>query len=234
MFSFLKKKKKKFYADGIGVKGRTLDFLKEEKFTNAWQYAQQHALFGWGVVPDIRWRAHIALWAAQHGLDIEGDFVECGVFTGLLSLTICHYLDFAKIDKKFYLYDSWNGMPDDNKHQYNQGFFTKKRLYEKACDAFAPYPNCHLIKGFVPQTLYDKCPEKIAYLSMDLNHAESEKAAIEFMWTRLSHGALIVIDDYALYGYEDQKLMWDQFADKHQHHIVTLPTGQELLIKKAI
>jgi O-methyltransferase len=53
-------------------------------------------------VPDIRWRAHVAIWAAANGLNIEGAFVECGVHTGLLSLAICHYLGFNQLNKKFF------------------------------------------------------------------------------------------------------------------------------------
>lgn len=37
---------------------------------------------------DIRCRAHIVSWAANQTLNIPGDFVECGVWYGILSKKI--------------------------------------------------------------------------------------------------------------------------------------------------
>src|SRR5476649_1558769 len=98
-----------YMADYLGTRHKSLKFLESPPFKNAWGIASQIGEIGWKEgVPDIRWRTHIAIWAAQNALRIEGDFVECGVHTGLLSLSICEYLKFGSLtDRKFWLFDTW-------------------------------------------------------------------------------------------------------------------------------
>ena len=104
-----------YAADCLAVSMRQIGFLNDERFVWAWEQAAEANRGGWGSdePPDIRWHAHFACWAATHGLNLEGDFVECGVHTGLLSLTICHYLDFPNVPKNFYLFDTFEGIPRD-------------------------------------------------------------------------------------------------------------------------
>jgi hypothetical protein len=104
-----------YRGDGLGVKGKSVSFMAEKKFSDAWEnLTKEIAVFSGQSVPDVRWRGHIALWAASHALQHEGDFVECGVFTGILSGLICRYFDFEKIDRSFWLFDTWDGIPVEN------------------------------------------------------------------------------------------------------------------------
>ncbi len=59
----------------------------------------------------LLWRLHVLAWAASHAIHIPGDFVECGVLHGFASAVVCNYLDFAKLPKTFYLYDTFAGLP---------------------------------------------------------------------------------------------------------------------------
>ena len=71
-----------YKGDGVGVRGKNLGFMDDEKFASAWDKMVQgdhgdHRSNKWfnGRVPDIRWRAHLNCWAAQTALELEGDFV---------------------------------------------------------------------------------------------------------------------------------------------------------------
>jgi O-methyltransferase len=228
-----------FYSDGLGVRGKNLSFLDEPAFAAAWAESRRLSAEGWGGnAPDIRWRAHVACWAAKHALSIEGDFVECGVHTGLLSRTICRHLDFGRLDRRFWLFDTWSGIPTDgaapdeaveanrlNKRVYN---FDAYPLAERN---FAPYPNVRLVRGMLPGSLASADLGAVAYLSMDLNNAAAEKAAIEALWPRLSKGAMVLLDDYAFVAYKAQHAMWNAFAASVGSAILTLPTGQGLMIR---
>lgn len=227
-----------YKADCLAVRNKSLDFLTEPNFVRAWDSSQKTASHGWEKLPDIRWRTHIAIWAAQHGLNLEGDFVECGVYTGILSLAICEYTQFQNVNKKFYLYDLWDSIPLESVNQneretvkkHNDSLYSNHNVFESTREAFSSFPNCHLIKGFLPETL-SVCPEKIAYLSIDLNNAPAEKACIEKLWPKLTSGALVVLDDYGWNGHEEQRHMWDAFTRQQNVSIATLPTGQGLIIK---
>jgi O-methyltransferase len=248
MFDWLRPMILDHYADKIGVVGKNLSFLNEPRFMEAWKRARELSQDGYSQVPDVRWRAHICCWAAMHGLGLEGDFVECGVNTGLFSTTVASYLTFDRQPKSFYLFDTFAGVPDrievwDVTDKIRESIPTvdavspKKGgskyfdVFEIAKRNFAPYPNIHLVRGVLPGTLSALNGRKVAYLSVDLNNAPSEKAVIERLWSQITPGAMIVIDDYAWKGYELQHQMWDTFAAEKSEIIATLPTGQGLLIR---
>lgn len=63
---------------------------------------------------DLRYRLHTCIWAGVHASKLEGDFVECGVNLGGLSTGVCEYLDFNKLDKDFYLFDTYEGIPESH------------------------------------------------------------------------------------------------------------------------
>jgi O-methyltransferase len=224
--------------DGVLTYGKNLGFLDEPRFQAAWQKTVAANSEGWPKgVPDVRWRLHISMWAARQASQLDGDFVECGVHTGLLSVAICHDLDFASLPRKFYLFDTFNGIPlealaDSEKERVvasNAAFY--RDVFAVASRNFAPYPNAQLVQGSLPGTLDTVTLQKIAYLSVDLNNAAAERAVIERLWDKLVPGAIVLIDDYAWETCEDQYAMWNSFAADQGLAIATLPTGQGLLLK---
>jgi hypothetical protein len=50
-----------------------------------------------------------AAWSVR---EKEGDFVECGVNRGGLSRAVIHYVDFEKLNKRFWLLDTYEGLVD--------------------------------------------------------------------------------------------------------------------------
>ncbi len=224
--------------DGMVIQGRNLAFLDEPNFASAWELARIANAEGWpGGAPDVRWRARIALWAAEIGMKLDGDFVECGVHTGLFSLTICHALKFGQTKKNFYLFDTFNGIPlvglegqelsrakDSNRDFYHNVFPIAQRN-------FAPFPNAHLIQGALPLSLSTAPLGQIAYLSIDLNNAPSELQVIEKLWDKVVPGAVILIDDYIWKTHEPQYKMWNEFTLSKAVAIAPLPTGQGLIVK---
>jgi len=163
--------------------------------------------------------------------------VECGVNTGILSLAVSDYYRFAECDRTFYLFDTFNGIPEEQmppeerekKLLENELFYPD--CYEQAKANFAPYPNMKLIRGRVPDTLEGAKIDRVAYLSIDMNVAEAELAAIEYFWDKLVPGAPVVLDDYGWSAYASQKHVLDKFAAGVGSSILTLPTGQGLMFK---
>jgi O-methyltransferase len=224
--------------DGIVVPGRHKQFLNEPRFVAAWENAVNGNAAGWPAgVPDIRWRAHICVRAAQQALMAQGDFVECGVHTGLLSMTVCHYLDFARLDRTFWLFDTFNGIPleaisgRERDHAINHNRALYFDCFDIAQRNFLPWPNARLVRGALPTTLEVIADRPIAYLSIDLNSATYEMQVIERLWPQITPGGAIVLDDYGFDGYEAQYEAWNTFASRVGHPIFYLPTGQGLLVK---
>ncbi len=235
-----------YKADALGTRGKSLKWREDPRFKDAWKTAEDGARLGWtdGAVPDVRWRVHVALWAASVGLRLEGDFVECGVHTGILTSAICDYHDWKAQSRNFWLFDTWGGIPTDGSltpseremavaHNANM-YHVDPNLFDNVRYAFARHraDNIHFVRGILPGTLkmIEKV-DKIAYLSIDLNYAAVEKACIEALWDRLVPGAIVLIDDYGWAAHRDQTDMWDAFAAAKDRMIMTLPTGQGVLVK---
>lgn len=88
-----------------------------------------------------------------------------------------------------------------------------------------------LIRGIVPDTLPMVSAEKVCYLSLDMNCAKPEIEALEYFWDKLVSGAAVIMDDYGFTEYAIQKREYDRFAERKGVPILSLPTGQGLMIK---
>jgi hypothetical protein len=185
------------------------------------------------------WRVHIGLWAAFSASKLKGDFVECGVNYGFLSSAIMEYLDWDSLDKTFYLMDTFSGIDEryvsDDRHRCGilnlnkSGFYTTS--FEPVKKNFSQWKNIKIIIGSIPETLNAVESDSIAYLHIDMNNPLPEVAAFNFFWERLVPGAFILLDDYAYIGCEAEKDAMDAAVAAKDLKIVSLPTGQGILIK---
>lgn len=209
------------------------DFMHGERFSRA--YAAGDALGSW-FGGKVHWRVHVLFWAAERALTIGGDFVECGVHLGGFSRAVVEYVDFGRLsDRTFYLLDSFEGvskaqLSEEEKHR---GILEYEYAndHESVVATFAPYRNVRVIKGMIPDSLSHVETDKVGFLSIDLNSAVPEIAAAEFFWDKLLPGASIVLDDYGWAKHIVQKHAFDEFATHRNVPILSLPTGQGIIIK---
>ena len=201
-------------------------FLEEPKFLAAYKEALA------GIPADrvanfssIRWRAHICAWAAQQTKDLEGDFVECGVWWGMLSKIMCEYIDFGSLPKTFYLIDSW-GLVDGShpSPDYRDDIFGEVEA------RFASYPNINLVRGLVPEALRRVPSEKIAFLAIDMNGALPELAALEYFYDKLVPGAVVYLHDYG-WQYPELRKVVDGFLADKPESVLNFPSGNAIFIK---
>jgi len=215
------------------------EFMNDPSF----QAAYARGVLATGLDHGWHWRVHTGLWAAKSASKLRGDFVECGCGKGFLSSAIMKYLDWNSLGRTFWLLDTFSGIDERyvtpgeledgilkmNEYQIADG------LYPMAPDLvfenFSEWRNVKIIVGPVPETLEQMTATSIAYLHLDMNCAPPEIAAINRLWSRLVPGAFVLLDDYAYYGYRHQKLAMDEFARSKQVQVLSLPTGQGLMIR---
>ena len=187
----------------------------------------------------IQWRVFTACWAGELAKHLDGDFVECGVNTGIFSAAICSYIDFNRYpEKHFYLLDTFAGFPSEQlegpdvaEHMEIEAKHFYFDTYDLVRNTFAEYPNVVLVKGRIPDTLPLVPSERIAYLCIDLNAPAPERIALDYFWDKVVPGGVILLEDYAYSGHDSQRRSFDQFAREHGALILALPTGHGLLIK---
>jgi hypothetical protein len=196
-----------------------------------------------GTDPRFEWRVHIALWAARGALAAPGDFVECGVNAGFISSAIMHYLHWNETGRKFYLVDTFSGPPLD---QYSEQEVSAGRreiaasavaagAYVSDMDRirhnYAEWPDATLVPGVVPDVLERVDARQVAFLHLDMNCAYPEQAALKFFWPRLSAGAAVLFDDYVYFDCSAQTEAIDAAVRQLGGTVLSLPTGQGLLIR---
>ena len=141
--------------DGMRLYGKSTDAISEPAFREAYRIGMSSGhkiLRARGSTDDIHieWRAHMCCWAAWHAKQLRGDFVECGVNTGIMSLTACNFIDFNSLDKHFYLFDTFRGIPEEQmlpteraaRIAENRSYY--EECFELAKRNFAPFPRAVL------------------------------------------------------------------------------------------
>jgi hypothetical protein len=85
-----------FFGDGF-YSSLYVAFLHDKKLNLAFDksISDVDPEFKRGVrLANPKWRAHIVTWAAKQAVRLDGDFVACGVYWGLLEKTVCEYINF--------------------------------------------------------------------------------------------------------------------------------------------
>lgn len=220
-----------YNQDGLATR-HNADFATEHRFAEA--YAAAVATRSWGE-ERVHWRAHVVGWAARNGLSLEGDFVECGVNKGAMAAFIQSYAGLAAANRRLWLLDTFHGLVDSYLSETEKARGSEHWHYEECFDevqkTFANQANVTLVRGEIPGTLSKVTADKVSYLGIDLNCVAPEVAAAEYFWSRLVPGAMIVLDDYGWSGHLEQKHAFDRFARERGVEVLSLPTGQGIIVK---
>tara|TARA_Y100000590_G_scaffold318563_1_gene360465 strand:- start:2636 stop:3397 length:762 start_codon:yes stop_codon:yes gene_type:complete len=183
---------------------------------------------------------------------IEGDFVEAGVYKGGNLILLNHYLNLYESEKKIYAYDTFDGMPEENKKvdfdlkNIPVKEIRKKHTEDKWCYASLDEVKKNLykfdnnfsdkfkfIKGKVENTLLknENLPEKISFLRLDTDFYESTKIELQILFPRLSSNGILIIDDYGHWK-GARKAVDEYFSnDKNFHLFHRIDYSSRILIK---
>ncbi len=139
---------------------------------------------------------------ADHG--IAGDVVECGVWRGGASIFMRGVLlALGQSSRRVWLFDSFQGLPKPNDtrdidltmfadyhgvplHQVQNNF----RAFGLLSD------NVKFVPGWFNDTLPKAAVERIVLLRLDGDMYESTMVALESLYSKVSSGGYVVIDDY--------------------------------------
>jgi O-methyltransferase len=219
-----------FVGSGIATWQKTQPFLDDERFMTL-EEKHAHLL----PLPNWHWNLQTVLWAVQKTANVAGDLVELGVFRGHTTQFIADYIEFQTSSKRWFLYDTFEGIPEDQLNQgwgaVNEAVYKDTYSYEEVVERFAPFPNIEVIRGRVPEILRESCPEQISFLHIDLNNMPAEIAALDLLIDRLSPGAVLILDDYCWASARAQFEAEHRWFSERGLHVLPLPTGQGVFIK---
>ncbi|MDB9445575.1 TylF/MycF/NovP-related O-methyltransferase [Anabaena sp. CS-542/02] len=149
--------------------------------------------------------------------NIEGDFVECGVWKGGSMMAIAYTLNhFSCNSRNLYLFDTFEGMSIPTSNDVDLSGLDAQTLLNKSDKLTSPIwcystldevknnmiktgyspEKKHFIKGKVEDSIPLHAPNKIALLRLDTDWYESTKHELVYLFPRLVNGGVIIIDDY--------------------------------------
>ena len=226
--------KGQFYCDDMLIAlWRNLSFQHDQKFMACFYDTATN-----DQERSLLWRLHTLAWAAKNALKVEGDFVECGVFKGFCSAVLLKYLDFQDLPRKAYLYDTFEGLPEETstereRRAWDYTVNDPDEIYNEVRDRFSKIGNVTIVRGVVPKSFEIAAPDKVAFLHIDMNSEMAERLALESLFEKVTPGGMIVLDDFGWTCNENQMKTELAFMNKRGHAVLELPTGQGVVIKHA-
>lgn len=205
------------------------------------------------MMPD-RWKAWIDSKVAGHGLcpvqtlyltaeltsmlleeNVDGDYVECGVFQGAHPAIMGHVLQEFNRPARIHLFDSFEGIPEAGPKDSMQPGIGKKapdaagRLVStgvSVCSLAAVKSNMQrwgieadrlaYYEGWFQRTIPEAAftIKRIAFLRLDADLYESTAVALKHLEPRLVDGGILVVDEYDDPGVGARQAVDEYFADR--------------------
>jgi len=186
-------------------------------------------------------------------MEIEGDFVECGVYRGGHSIIAAEIFKRFGANKKVFLFDKFRGMTEPGEKDFQLYSETPALLKYKANKkqdhvswAYSSLgevrnnfhklkladSNVIFIEGDVLQTIPSnmKLFKSISFLRLDTDWFDSTKIELDFFYPILSKSGVIVVDDYG--SWEGSKRATDEyFYGKNRPFFSLIDGGARLGIK---
>ncbi|MCA9328919.1 class I SAM-dependent methyltransferase [Candidatus Saccharibacteria bacterium] len=168
---------------------------------------------------------------------IEGDVVELGCYEGTSALFFKRLLNVYKSEKKLWLYDSFEGLPEKtHEDQAASGELfvggalkaSQARLKRNFTKAGLKIPE--IKKAWFWELDPSDLPDKICFAFLDGDFYESILDSLKLVLPKMTAGGVIIVDDYANVKLPGARRAVDEFiADKE----LTIKTETSLAIISA-
>ena len=164
-------------------------------------------------------------------VNLEGDVVECGAYKGASAWLMCQA--FKTSNKTIHLFDSFEGLssPGENDGDYWEAGALKSSE-SLLRDGLKEHQNYKVYKGWMPDIFNDFSGNNICFLHIDVDLYEPSFQSLDYFYSRLVSQGIILMDDYGFTSCPGAKLAADEFFKNKLESVISLPTGQGLVIKK--
>ena len=153
---------------------------------------------------------------AKESLNVNGDFVELGCYKGDTSILLAELL--KNSDKKLYIYDSFEGLPEkgvEDESVLGQDFkggellVTKREVKERFLKAGLRVPV--IKKAWFKDLTPSDLPEKISFAFLDGDFYESIRDSLRLVVPKMVKGGVLIVHDYTNPALPGVKRAVDEF-----------------------
>jgi len=192
--------------------------------------------------------------------EVEGDYLEFGVFRGFSFIKAYHSLNYfsnswnnfertknaytdlevakkaykevKKIQRKFFAFDSFKGLPqikeiDSNHPKFKKGRydFSKKNFLNELVKNNVEIKNVQIIEGYYNETLSEPLKiklnlKKAAVVMIDCDLYDSTKDVLKFITNLVHDGSILIFDDWYTFkgnSKKGQQLACSEWLEKNHN-----------------
>jgi hypothetical protein len=170
--------------------------------------------------------------------NIEGDFVECGVWKGGSMMLAAMELQRLTSVRDLYLFDTFTGMSEpgafdthrgvsareqwenNREGELNWGHISMDQVKRNMYSTGYPIERMKFVQGRVEETLRisENVPEKISILRLDTDWYESTKVELETLFPRLMPGGVLILDDFG--WWEGSRKAVEEYFSKYPRSVL--------------
>jgi O-methyltransferase len=165
--------------------------------------------------------------AVKRTQKVPGDIAEVGVYMGGSAKIICS----VKGDKALHLFDTFEGLPKVDEIDMVWPFYEGK--FAASFDDVKNYlkhdKNVHFYKGIFPDTSGPIQDKKFSMVNLDVDCYESTKLSLEFFYSRMNPGGIILSHDYMTAP--GVKKAFDDFFEGKPEPVLETAGSQCLVVK---
>lgn len=162
--------------------------------------------------------------------NVNGDIAEVGVYRGGSAKVIAEY----KGDRKLHLFDTFEGMPDVDSaiDTHRTGDFKDTSL-KSVQDYLSQYGDIFFHKGLFPASVSGTDVGNLTFslVHLDVDLYGSTKSGLEFFYSRLNRGGMLLSHDYRSISCPGVRRAFDEFFREKPEPIVELWDTQCLIVK---
>jgi macrocin-O-methyltransferase TylF-like protien len=171
---------------------------------------------------------------ARLAATLPGDMAECGVYRGATAYLLAEACAAGR-GRSVHLFDSFAGISTPGEHDgsfWQPGDMAASiEVVRAGLGDLVEWVAFH--SGWIPERFPDVADRQFALVHIDLDLYQPTRDAVEFFYARLVDRGILVCDDY---GFETcpgaRRAMDEFFADKPLEHILHLPTGQGVVLRR--
>lgn len=139
----------------------------------------------------------------DHALNQPGDVIECGIFKGVTSVLLAKLMELRQSDKKLFLCDSFQGLPEPDRkfdasmHFQKGGWAARRQEVEQLLARYNVLQRCTILEGWFSDTLPKISDEqKFCFAYIDADLYSSTVDCLHYIWPHMCQHGVLVFDDY--------------------------------------
>lgn len=212
------------------------NFLQHEEFATLLErFTKLNKLNNFGDIPRL-WSFILNVKKVVDD-GVQGHFAEVGVFKGNTASVMAFFG--KKYGRRVYLFDTFGGF--DEKDLVGIDSDKEVEFTETSVDivknVIGPDVDvCSFVPGYFPSTLTEEHMEsKYSVVSLDCDLYEPTRAGLDFFYSRMPRGGVLLLHDYSSIHWAGSKLAIDEFCAETGELLILMPdkSGSAFIRKSA-